>query len=182
MIVRPYIARMPMDLDITATNESPQTWESVSERMPELLTTLKSGELLHRDPRGQLPQVPDRGIYVFYHGDKPIYVGRTDRMRQRLQEHGRDKATHNQAALAFLMAEKKAGKKEIVRGSRTRKEFANDEKFKPIFSKSKAEVRQMKIRVVKITDPIEQAVFEVYAALELGTTREQGGYNDFENR
>ena len=39
----------------------------------------------------------------------------------------------------------------------------------------------MGIRVVEVNDPIEQVVFEVYAALELGTTREQGGFNDFEN-
>ena len=67
---------------MTTTDGSLQTWESVSERMPELLEILKSSKLLHRDRRGQLPQVPDRGIYVFYHSDKPIYVGRTDRMRQ----------------------------------------------------------------------------------------------------
>ena len=38
----------------------------------------------------------------------------------------------------------------------------------------------MQCRVVEVTDAIEQAVFEIYAALALRTTRDQGGYNDFE--
>ena len=150
--------------------------------MPELLATLKSCELLHRDRRGQLPQVPDHGIYVFYHGDKPVYVGRTDRMRERLQEHGRPGSTHNSATLAFAMAFRVAGALELA-SIRTlpRNELQRDPEFKKLFDATKETVHSMGIRVVEITNPIEQALFEVYSALELGTTREQGGYNDFEN-
>ena len=49
------------------------------------------------------------------------------------------------------------------------------------FDTTKEMVRKMGVRTVEINDPIEQTVFEVYAALELRTTREQGGFNDFEN-
>ncbi len=104
MIIRPYIAQIPMDFDVTTQSENFQTWKSVSERMPELLEVLESSEVLHRDRQDQLPQVPERGIYVFYLGNSPIYVGRTNRMRQRLQEHGRRNSTHNSATLAFAMA------------------------------------------------------------------------------
>ena len=150
--------------------------------MLDLLETLKSCELLHRDRRGQLPQVPDRGIYVFYLADSPIYVGRTDRMRERLQEHGRPGSTHNSATLAFAMASRIAGVLELDSiGAFSRNELQRDPEFKKLFDESKKSVRSMGIRVVEVTDPIEQAVFEVYAALELGTTREQGGFNDFEN-
>jgi predicted GIY-YIG superfamily endonuclease len=150
--------------------------------MPELLETLKSCELLHRDRRGQLPQVPDRGIYVFYLGDKPIYVGRTDRMRQRLQEHGRPSSTHNSGTLAFAMASVLAGTLELDSiGDFSRDELQRDPEFKKLFDATKKSVRCMGIRVVEINNPIEQAVFEVYAALELGTTQEQVGFNDFEN-
>ena len=158
------------------------TWESVSQRMPELLKTLKSCELLHRDRRGQLPQVPDRGIYVFYNGDNPIYVGRTNRMRQRLQEHGRPSSTHNSATLAFAMAYVLASNIQLDSvGDVSRDVLQRDPEFKKLFDATKEMVSKMGIRVVEVTDPIEQAVFEVYAALELGTTREQSGYNDFEN-
>ena len=171
-----------MDLDMTATNESSQTWESVSKRMPDLLGTLKSCELLHRDRRGQLPQVPDRGIYVFYLADNPIYVGRTDRMRDRLQEHGRPGSTHNSATLAFAMASLIAADQGLDSiDAFSRDELQRDPEFKKWFDATKESVRNMGIRVVEVTDPIEQAVFEVFAALELGTTREQGGFNDFEN-
>ena len=167
---------------MTTTDESLQTWESVSGRMPEFLETLKSCKLLRRDPRGQLPQVPDRGIYVFYLGDKPIYVGRTDRMRQRLQEHGRPSSTHNSATLAFAMASllQQANRVDSI-DAFSRDELQRDPEFKKWFDATKESVRGMSIRVVEVIDPIEQAVFEVYAALELGTTRQQGGFNDFEN-
>ena len=150
--------------------------------MPELLATLKSCELLHRDRRGQLPQVPDRGIYVFYNGDNPIYVGRTNRMRQRLQEHGRPGSTHNSATLAFAVAYLIAANQGMDSiDAFSREELQRDPEFKKWFDATKEVVSKMGVRVVEINDPIEQAVFEVYAALELGTTREQGGFNDFRN-
>ena len=39
----------------------------------------------------------------------------------------------------------------------------------------------MEFRVVEIADPIEQTMFEIYAALRLKTTLEHCGYNDFQN-
>ena len=78
-------------------NQNTETWESVANRMPLLLSDLKSDTLRSRDLLGELPE---QGIYVFYLGDKPMYVGRTDRMRQRLLEHGRPSSTHNAATLA----------------------------------------------------------------------------------
>ena len=150
--------------------------------MPELLETLKSSELLHRDRRGQLPQVPDRGIYVFHLGDNPVYVGSTDRMRRRLQEHGRRSSTHNSATLAFAMASLIAADQEMDSiDAFSRDKLQHDPEFKKWFDATNEMVRSMGIRVVEVNDPIEQAVFEVYAALELGTTREQGYFNDFEN-
>lgn len=103
-------------------------------------------------------------------------------MRQRLQEHGRRGSTHNSATLAFAMASLIAADQGSVSiDAFSRGELQRDPEFKIWFDATKESVRSMGIRVVEITDPIEQAVFEVYAALELGTTREQGGFNDFEN-
>ena len=144
-----------------------------------MLSELKSDKLRSRDALGKLPE---QGIYVFYVGDKPIYVGRTDRMRQRLQEHGRPGSGHNSATLAFAMAFRIAadqGMDSIDAFSRDK--LQHDPEFKKWFDATNEMVRSMGIRVVEVNDPIEQAVFEVYAALELGTTREQGYFNDFEN-
>jgi hypothetical protein len=66
-------------------------------------------------------------------------------------------------------------------GDFSRDELQRDPEFKKLFDATKKSVRCMGIRVVEINNPIEQAVFEVYAALELGTTQEQVGFNDFEN-
>lgn len=169
---------------MTTPNENFQTWESVSERMPELLAMLKSCELLYRDLNGQLPQVPDRGIYVFYNGDNPIYVGRTNGMRRRLQEHGRPSSGHNSATLAFAMASLIAADRGVDSiGALSRDKLQSDPEFKKWFDATKEMVSKMGIRVVEVNDPIEQAVFEVYAALKLGTIRGRGqvGFNDFEN-
>jgi hypothetical protein len=45
-----------------------------------------------------------------------------------------------------------------------------------LFLHAKERVSRMTVRVIEITDPIEQTLFEVYAALALGTV-----YNVFEN-
>ena len=181
---------------MTTTNERLQRWESVSGRMPGLLKKLKSSDLLHRDGNGKtrdkqdrlLEHFPGRGIYVFYENCKPLYVGRSgrkggkpDRMRERIYEHCRKSSTHNSASFAFLLAVETAQKQKIDCKTPTRDELQNTPKFIPHFVAAKKRVKGMQFRVVEVTDPIEQTVFEVYAAVMLGTTVQQGGYNDFEN-
>ena len=162
-------------------------WESVYARMPELLKELKCSDLFWRDKRGYLPQkISGPGIYVFYehyeHTDKAIYVGRTNDMRKRLQQHARPKAGHNSAALAFRIAYRRSGPQTSAGGSKiTRAELQRIPEFEKNFRTAKIEVRGMGMRAVRIKDPIEQAVFEVYAAVHLGTTVQHGGYNDFKN-
>lgn len=42
-----------------------------------------------------LPQrMPKAGAYLFSEGERHLYVGRSNRLRQRLQEHCRASATH----------------------------------------------------------------------------------------
>ena len=64
--------------------------------------------------------------------------------------------------------------------ARTRNDLQQADDFKPLYDEAKARVRRMEFRVVEIADPIEQTVFEVYAALRLPTIRPHG-YNDFQN-
>lgn len=161
---------------MTSSNQDLQTWESVANRMPILLSILKSDELRSRDALGELPE---QGIYVFYLGDNPIYVGRTDRMRQRLLEHGRPSSTHNSATFAFAMAPDLAARQGLNVDDFSREELQRNPEFKQWFDATKERVRNMTVRVVEVTDPIEQAVFEVYAALEFETTSQHGGFNDF---
>lgn len=50
------------------------------------------------------PRIPQSGIYLFSEGRRPLYVGRSTRIRKRLGNHCRPGATHKMAAFAFGLA------------------------------------------------------------------------------
>lgn len=129
-----------------------------------------SGSHLPRD-------IPLRGIYLFSDGDQHLYVGRSNRIRQRLQSHRRPGAGHNSATFAFRIARKETGILEATysrKGSRV--ELEKDPEFRRVFKQAKARVRAMDIRYVEEKEPIRQAILEMYVALSLETP-----YNDFDN-
>jgi hypothetical protein len=103
-------------------------------------------------------------------------------MRQRLYQHGQPKSTYNSAPLANRMAYREKSPEKSKRGctpaKAERKRFPD---FKETFDQQKPKIRKMGIKVIEIKDPEEQSIFEVYAAVMLGTTVRQGGYNDFRN-
>ncbi len=153
-------------------------FEDVTARMPEYLRELEDCQVITRDGRGRLPpNLPaNEGIYVFYEGDKPMYVGRSDRLRARLLQHGRASSRHGSAPFAFNIARKKFRATRPDSDSMSRSVLEQDSDFAPLFREAKQRVRRMGIRVVGIEDPIEQTIFEVYAHLKLGTP-----FNSFEN-
>ena len=51
-------------------------------------------------------KLPDRGVYVFYDGEKALYVDRSNQIWERIRTHGRAGATHNQATFAFRLLAK----------------------------------------------------------------------------
>lgn len=52
----------------------------------------------------ELPkQLPDAGIYLFTEGDRHLYVGRTNRLRKRLQQHCRPGSPHSSSPFAFRL-------------------------------------------------------------------------------
>ena len=85
-------------------------FDGIVARMPELLNQLLAATLLHRE---SLQEVPQRGIYVLYENRSPIYVGRSNRVRNRLLEHSRPSSTHNSAPFAFNLAKEEANKRGI---------------------------------------------------------------------
>ena len=122
----------------------------------------------------KLDNIPKRGIYVFYENGKPIYVGRSKNLKQRFRQHRQQSSGHNSATFAFMVAKLDA-EKVGVDIKRTRVELQNDSVFSPIFSKTKRRISEMQVQVLQMDDPIEQTLFEVYAALELKTE-----YNNWE--
>ena len=132
--------------------------------------------------KNDLRNVP--GIYVFYKNDKPIYVGRTDKIKERVQYHVRPKSGNGSATFAFNLAkedferkynviiktrktQKKDDSKNIL--SITRKKLEKHKNFEPIFDVKKKYLSDCKYRFIEIKNDILQTMFEPYLAYKLGT-------------
>jgi predicted GIY-YIG superfamily endonuclease len=147
-------------------------FQRYSDQLPILMEQLKNSNLI---PTNKLQTIPRQGIYVFYDKTTPLYVGRSNNMKDRIQSHGRPGSRHGSATFAFILAREKAGvdNKEINTKDE-RKVLENNDNFKTLYKEAKERVSNMSIRVVGIEDQILQTLFEVYAAVELKTK-----YNEF---
>lgn len=143
------------------------------DQLPGLLESLKSSPPV---PRSDLSVIPAKGVYVFFESGKPMYVGRTDDMKGRIQRHSRRSSGHGSATFAFIIA-KKAAKGTGIDLGVSRDVLEKDAAFVPLFAEAKERVGKMPVKVIRIDDPILQTLFEVYASVALGT----GEYNYFDN-
>ena len=127
---------------------------------------------------GALPKaMPERGIYLFSDGEEHLYVGRTNRLRQRLAGHCRPSASHFTATFAFRVARKRTNNlKATYREEGSRAALLKDPKFAAAFKTAKASLAQLDIRFVEEKDATRQALLEIYVATVLETP-----HNDFEN-
>lgn len=120
--------------------------------------------------------VPAEGVYLFSEGNRHLYVGRSRRMRARLQRHSRPGARHSSASLAFALARKSTGRhKATYQTSESRRALENEAGFREAFARAKRRIRRMDIRFVGEADPTRQALLEMYVAIALGTP-----HNDFD--
>jgi predicted GIY-YIG superfamily endonuclease len=108
-----------------------------------------------------------QGVYLLSEGDSHLYVGRSNGIKKRIGRHCRPGATHRMAAFAFRLAREVAG---------SRAALMEDVKFLQAFNEAKARIRNMNVRFVEETDPIKQALLEIYVSVVLQTP-----YNDFDN-
>lgn len=112
--------------------------------------------------------LPAAGVYAFYEHGRAQYVGRTGRLRQRLLEHSGNSSSHYSASFAFLLA-REAAQGPAIDMARLRHALQRCPLFGPLFTVAKARVAGMEIRWIAVPDDVEQALFEVYAALALNT-------------
>jgi len=120
---------------------------------------------------------PASGIYLFSEDAQHLYVGRTNTIRKRLQNHCCPSSGHNSATFAFRLARQISGQTTATyteQGSRSKLE--NNPVFGPIFTAQKERVRNMGVRYVSEPDPMKQALLEMYASVSLQTP-----HNDFDN-
>jgi hypothetical protein len=126
----------------------------------------------------KLPKVlPTRAIYLFSENGKHLYVGRTNGLRRRLRGHCIPSATHFTATFAFRIAREAT---RMHRASYTkvgsRAALVEHDLFGPQFIAAKRRIPLMELRYVEETDPVRQALLEIYTAVVLKTP-----YNDFDN-
>ena len=135
----------------------------VTTRMPrnfqELQQSPEIGMETRAERRAIRPNVPEKGVYVLHEDGRPLYVGRSDTLADRLLVHGQPSGGSETASFAFNLAKEKFPKSD----SMTRRTLQADSEFKRLFDDAKTTVRKMKVRTVRIDDPIEQTIFEVYA-------------------
>ena len=121
-------------------------------------------------------EMPSAGIYLFSEGDKHLYVGRTNRLRERLQEHCQPGSDHYSATFAFRLAREATGNLSASytkKGSRSALE--KDPEFQVAFTNAKERVRRMQIRFVSEAGSLRQALLEIYISVCLETP-----HNDFD--
>lgn len=144
-------------------------------KLPILLTELV--EMIPAQPANLPNNIPKRGIYLFTEKGIHLYIGRSNNIKRRIQNHCRISSDHNKATFAFRIArEKTEFKKATYKTIGSRKEIEADPIFNPEFLAAKERLRNMELRFVEVEDPIVQALFEIYASVILKTP-----FNDFEN-
>lgn len=123
--------------------------------------------------------LPQKGMYIFYERGTPMYIGRVgstskQNMRERIRQHTIPSSRHNQAVFAFRLLQESLGVTTGHGAELSREELAT--KYEREFKDMKERVRNMEVRAVEIKDSVTQTIFEIYASLELKTTR----YNKFD--
>lgn len=108
------------------------------------------------------------GCYVFIEGDKPLYVGISRGVVGRLFQHLTSN-NHFSGSLAYYIAKCQSDP------GGTREENMNDGPFRALFEDSQRRLEKCNIATVEISNAVELHLFEVYAAMELGT----GEFNTF---
>jgi predicted GIY-YIG superfamily endonuclease len=120
--------------------------------------------------------VPQAGVYLFSNEDQAWYVGRSNRMRQRLQQHCRRSAEHNTAPFAFRLAREVTDKTRATYSQKdSRAALEKDPHFQAVFRTQKERIGKMDLRYVQEADPVRQALLEIYVALA-----SRAKYNDFD--
>jgi len=120
--------------------------------------------------------VPQACIYLFSEGTRHLYAGRTRHLRNRLRQHSTPAAQHNQAVFAFRLAREATGRLEAsytADGGRAALQL--EPEFAAAFAEAKARIRRMDLRYVEESDPLRQALLEIYVSIVLKTP-----YNDFD--
>jgi hypothetical protein len=143
-------------------------FKEIIDQFPRLMEELTISPFI---TKSDLKDLPEHGIYVFYENGIPMYVGRSERLKSRLKEHSQQSSGHTSATFAFNIAKQDA-KESGIDINKPRRDLERNPQFAQKYKDAKDRVSKMQIKAIEIDDPVEQTLFEVYAALELGTNNE----------
>ena len=106
---------------------SKSSFQGVIDKMPVYMKELAGCEVIgmktEADRLALRRKIPTKGIYVLYEHGKPMYVGRSDKLADRLLDHGRPSGGSETATFAFNIA------KEGFPGSMSRKDLQKIDEF-----------------------------------------------------
>ena len=148
-------------------------FQAAVEQMPALLAKLQAAPSLRVAEHPPIPKLP--GIYLFSEARRPIYVGQSRNLRNRLRQHTWEKSRENAASFAFNIAKREASKAGIDI-TPWRSVLEADPDFVPYFASARASVAAMSVQFIELADPVVRTLFEVYVALALGLHE----FNSFE--
>lgn len=103
------------------------------------------------------------GCYVLIDGTRPIYVGISRTVLQRLKQHVRG-TTHYDATLAYGIAAARQPH------NMTRSEAMADKGFQVVFAEAQHYIRELNVAFIEIPNPLELYLFEAFCAMELDTS------------
>ena len=129
--------------------------------------------------------VPPRlaGVYSLSEADRPLYVGRTRNLRNRLSAHR--SSSVRRATLAVKMARLHSHLPANYKRNRSAVYLhKHDLRFRAEFDKARERISALQVRYVREHDDVRQALLEIYAAIQLDTvainsTLDDSRYNSF---
>lgn len=117
---------------------------------------------------------PRGGVYLFSEGARHLYAGRTKRnIRDRLRDHV---STADDCPFAWHLAREATGNKVAsYKSEGSRKHLLGQPHFKRAYEDAKQRIRRMHVRYVGESDPLRQALLEIYVAVVA-----EAKFNDFD--
>ena len=76
----------------------PSSFQKIIDEMEPLLQALQAST--SHSAEDDLRNLPQKGVYVFYENGRAIYVGQSNRIRDRIREYGAKSSRHKLATLA----------------------------------------------------------------------------------
>lgn len=113
------------------------------------------------------------GVYLFLEGDTVERVGRSNNLRKRLKSHLQ--ADHNSGAYAFKRARQRLGLSATYRKESSRKVLQQNAEFVLLFREEIARLRSLTVKYVEVSDPVDQYLLELYAAVSYNLPLDEFG-------